>query len=251
MPVKRQAADAGECAPLAAVVRDRPAPGRFLARREVVVVPARQRLQRDQRRVVLEVQPDARGRGDLAGARRANDSLPAKPRAVEPVGDPDRAAGRAPIHHRGELGDPAARRGEARVRRRARRSSPGGSSGSRPAARRRRPPARAPGSGPPSPAGSRRRGPADCGRRAPGSAGRRRSGARASRRARGRPAAAARPPGPRSRSTISRPIIPARARYSTEAAPRRPAVGMSGTGARSPVRRAACRAGRAESPAKE
>lgn len=57
--------------------------------REAVVVPAGQRLERDESRVVLEVQPDARRGGDFGPHSGANDPLPAKTRHLEPLSKPD------------------------------------------------------------------------------------------------------------------------------------------------------------------
>ena len=60
-------------------------------RREVVMVGARQGLERDQGRDVTE-QRRGREPGDVGRARPADDALPGDGRAVEPVGDLGRAA---------------------------------------------------------------------------------------------------------------------------------------------------------------
>ena len=71
------------------------------------VVAAREGLERDQRRDVLEVQADPGRRLDLGGPGGAASSRSQpKRRPVEPVGDPDRAAGAAQVLDRGEHGDP-------------------------------------------------------------------------------------------------------------------------------------------------
>ena len=55
---------------------DSPAPGRLLARREQVVVPASEGLERDQRRIVLEAQPEAETRRRSPPRRRSARSAP-------------------------------------------------------------------------------------------------------------------------------------------------------------------------------
>src|SRR5262249_27704593 len=64
---------------------DLPAPGRLLAVREVVLVAAGQRLERDQGRVVLEQDGRARGGIDVCLGRPADNAVPSDRRAVEPV----------------------------------------------------------------------------------------------------------------------------------------------------------------------
>ena len=98
---------------------------------ELVVVAAGQRLQRHQRRVVLEQHADVARRFDLCLAGAADDAFPAQPRTVEPVGQLDPAERAAPVVELGEGGGAPARRGDVRARRR-RRSFRAGSGGSRP-----------------------------------------------------------------------------------------------------------------------
>src|SRR5215208_6381040 len=77
------------------------------------MVPAWKRLQRYESRDVFEAEADRGGGRDLRRARHVLDPLPVLTRAVEPVGDPDRAAGIAGVLDRGELGDASTRRGQA------------------------------------------------------------------------------------------------------------------------------------------